>query len=101
MALLTILLVLVLPDYCTTDELQGHMQPLGSHVAPECVKRVTELATPTQFVDQHVHPKQPVIFEGLIKDLDVRKNWANDDYLRSVEVLALYIIYIHPHTVSV
>ena len=95
MALLSILLVLhlVLRSYCTTDEkkdeLPGHMRPLGSHMPPEYVKRVTELATPTQFVDQNLHPKQPVVFEGVIKDLDVRKNWANDDYLRSVEVIAL------------
>ena len=96
MALLTVLLVLVLPSYCTTDEnkdeLPGHMQPLGSHMPPEYVKRVTELATPTQFVDQNVHPKQPVVFEGLIKDLDVRKNWASDDYLRFVKVSFVYYI---------
>lgn len=60
------------------------MLPLGSHMPPEMVKRVTESLTPSQFVDQYLLPKQPVVFEGLMKDLDVRKNWADDNYLRSV-----------------
>jgi hypothetical protein len=63
--------------------LPGHMQPLGSHVTPEYVKRVWgEILRGSEFVEQYVHPKQPVIFEGLIKNLTVRKNWANDNYLR-------------------
>ena len=66
------------------EELPGHMQPLGAHMPPEYVKRLSEVPTPSQFVEQYVRPKQPVIFEGLIKDLEVRKNWANDDYLRFV-----------------
>ena len=65
------------------EELPGHMQPLGSHVTPEYVKRVWgEILRGSEFVEQYVHPKQPVIFEGLIKNLTVRKNWANDNYLR-------------------
>ena len=66
-------------------DLPGHMQPLGSHMPPEYVKRVSGLPTPTQFVEQYLHTKQPVIFEGLIKDLDVRKKWADDNYLRFVK----------------
>ena len=64
------------------EDLPGHLQPLGSHMPPEYVKRVSDVPTPSQFVEQYVRPKQPVIFEGLIKDLEVRKNWADDDYLR-------------------
>ena len=64
------------------EDLPGHLQPLGSHMPPEYVKRVSDVPTPSQFVEQYVRPKQPVIFEGLIKDLQVRKNWAKDDYLR-------------------
>ena len=64
------------------EDLPGHMQPLGSHIPPEYVKRLSDVPTPSQFAEQYVRPKQPVIFEGLIKDLDVRKNWASDDYLR-------------------
>ena len=65
------------------EGLPGHMQPLGSHVTPEYVKRVWgEVLRGSEFVEQYVHPKQPVIFEGLIKNLTVRKNWANDNYLR-------------------
>ena len=63
--------------------LPGHMQPLGSHMSPEYVKRVSEILRGSEFVEQYVQPKQPVIFEGLIKDLRVRKNWASDNYLRS------------------
>ena len=54
--------------------LPGHMQPLGSHVTPEYVKRVWgEILRGSEFVEQYVHPKQPVIFEGLIRNLTVRK----------------------------
>ena len=68
------------------EGLPGHMQPLGSHLMPEYVKRVWgEILRGSEFVEQYVHPKQPVIFEGLIKDLTVRKNWANDNYLRCGE----------------
>ena len=85
-------ILLVLPCLCLTeeeeeregDELPGHMQPLGAHMPPEYITRVSSYPTPSQFVEQYIQPKQPVIFEGLMKDLDVRKNWANDDYLRSV-----------------
>lgn len=64
--------------------LPGHMQPLGSHMSPEFVKRVSDVLRASEFVEQYVQPKQPVIFEGLIRDLRVRKNWADDDFLRSV-----------------
>ena len=67
------------------EDLPGHMQPLGSHMPPEYVKRVSDFPTPSQFVEQYLHTKQPVVFEGLIKDLDVRKKWADDNYLRSVK----------------
>ena len=50
------------------EGLPGHMQPLGSHVTPEYVKRILgEILRGSEFVEQYVHPKQPVIFEGLIK----------------------------------
>ena len=89
-------ILLLLTSQCWSDAkeeregggegLPGHMQPLGSHVTPEYVKRVSEVPRGSEFVEQYVHPKQPVIFEGLIKELHVRKNWANDNYLRSGEI---------------
>ena len=79
-------ILLLLTSQCWSDAeeeregegLPGHMQPLGSHVTPEYVKRVSDIPTGSEFVEQYVHPKQPVIFEGLIKDLHVRKNWARN-----------------------
>ena len=77
------------------EGLPGHMQPLGSHVMPEYVKRVWgEILRGSEFVEQYVHPKQPVIFEGLIKDLQVRKNWASDKCLRCGYGRTKYLIMI-------
>ena len=92
-AALAVFFALGPPSRCSTDvdpgdgehDLPGHMQPLGSHMPPEYVKRLSEIPSPSQFVEQYLHPKQPVVFEGLVKDLDVRRNWASDDYLRCVE----------------
>ena len=85
-------ILLLFTSQCWSDEKEqrregerfpGHMQPLGSHMTPEYVKRVLgEILRGSEFVEQYVHPKQPVIFEGFIKNLIVRKNWANDNYLR-------------------
>ena len=77
------------------EGLPGHMQPLGSHMTPEYVKRVWgKILRGSEFVEQYVHPKQPVIFEGLIKDLQVRKNWASDKYLRCGYGRTKYLIMI-------
>ena len=47
------------------EDLPGHMQPLGSHMSPEYVKRLTEVPTPSKFVEQYVRPKQ----QSYLKDL--------------------------------
>ncbi len=60
----------------------GHMQPLGSHMEPKPVLRINHLLTPQEFQEKYVKPKKPVIFEGLMRNMDVIKNWQSDDYLR-------------------
>ncbi len=40
------------------------------------------MPTPREFQEKYVGPKKPVIFEGLMSDLDVIKNWQSDNYLR-------------------
>lgn len=74
------------PKQTSSDELSGHMQPLGSHMLPEYVKRLSDFVTPSDFVEQYVRPKQPVVFEGLLKNLEVREKWADDNYLRCLSI---------------
>ena len=57
------------------------MQPLGSHVTPEDIKGGGGDLRGSEFVEQYVHPKQPVIFKDLTKDLTVRKKTGHDNYL--------------------
>ena len=77
------------PICCTEEEkkvpssnLPGHMQPLGSHMEPELVRRLDHMIPPPEFYEDYVVPKRPVIFEGLLSQTDVLKNWQSDDYLR-------------------
>jgi len=66
-----------------SNEIPGHMQPLGSHMEPRLVvKRIQHIPTPQEFNDEYVRNSQPVIFEGLMREQEVIKNWQNDDYLR-------------------
>jgi len=36
-----------------------------------------------------VQKSKPVIFEGLVVEQEVFKNWQNDDYLRYVQYIAI------------
>ena len=63
------------------DSPPGHMQPLGSHMEPKTVTRISHMPTPQEF-QRFVALKQPVIFEGLMSNQQVIKNWQSDDYLR-------------------
>lgn len=64
------------------SSLPGHMQPLGSHMEPELVRRLDHIITPQEFYEDFVLPKKPVVFEGLMSNTDVVKNWQSDEYLR-------------------
>ncbi len=64
--------------------LPGHMQPLGSHRDPEPVRRIDHMPSPTEFYEDFMKPKVPVIFEGLLLEEEVLHNWQSDDYLRYV-----------------
>ena len=64
------------------DSPPGHMQPLGSHMEPKPVTRINYMPTPQEFNQKFVSRKQPVIFEGLMSNQEVIKNWQNDKYLR-------------------
>ncbi len=65
-----------------SSPLPGHMQPLGSHMEPKQIAKINYMLTPREFQEKFVKPKKPVVFEGLMSDLDVIKNWQSDDYLR-------------------
>ncbi len=64
--------------------LPGHMQPLGSHMEPEPVRRLDYMPSPQEFFEDFVRPKVPVVFEGLLLQQEVFRNWQSDDYLRYV-----------------
>lgn len=60
----------------------GHHLPLGSHVAPITVKRLTYLPSPTEFYQNFVEKRLPVVMEGAMTASKVFNNWQSDDYLR-------------------
>ena len=64
------------------DSPPGYMQPLGSHMKPKPVTRINYMPTPQEFNKKFVSRKQPVIFEGLMSNQEVIKNWQSDEYLR-------------------
>ena len=72
------------------DSPPGHMQPLGSHMEPKPVTRISHMPTPQEF-HKFVALKRPVIFEGLMSNQQVIKNWQSDDYLR-YDILSVSLI---------
>ncbi len=66
------------------EGLPGHMQPLGSHMDPEPVRRVSHLPTPREFYEGYVATKTPLVIEGALKGSPVWKNWQDDGYIRSI-----------------
>ena len=81
----TVVLLLQLLQ-CVLGEtaLPGHLKPLGSHMSPGQVRRVSHLPSPTEFNEGYVVPKTPLIIEGALKNSAVWRNWQDDQYLRSV-----------------
>ena len=84
--LLSLSLALLLSLCCSggEDTPPGHMQPLGSHMEPELVRRIDHMPSPQEFYEEFVRPKVPVVLEGLMAKQEVIKNWQSDDYLRCV-----------------
>lgn len=79
--LLTIQSRLCVPD-TGQEDLPGHLQPLGAHMPPEQVRRLSHLPSPREFHEDYVVPKTPVIFEGALKNSPVWRNWQDDNYIR-------------------
>lgn len=71
----------------TEGALPGHMQPLGSHMSPGQVRRVSHLPSPREFSEGYVAPKTPLIIEGALKNSAVWRDWQDDQYLRSVVMI--------------
>lgn len=63
-------------------ELPGHLQPLGSHMDPELVRRTGHLPSPLEFYENYVAPQTPLIIEGALKGSTVWKDWQSDQYIR-------------------
>lgn len=88
MLLLSVLCLSVWISVCSATEksetvvdLPGHLKPLGSHMEPKLVARINHMPTPQEFHEQYVG-KKAVVFEGLMKNQQVIKNWQDDEYLR-------------------
>ena len=65
------------------SSIPGHMQPLGSHREPELVQRLSVPPSPLQFAE-YVSAKRPVVFDQLMTNTEVLKNWRSDSYLKYV-----------------
>lgn len=60
----------------------GHLQPLGSHRAPEgVIKSIQDVPSPQTFYNDHILTGQPVIFKGAAKLCPGFNLWT-DTYLR-------------------
>ena len=64
------------------EELPGHMMPLGSHRAPEMVRRISHLPSPLEFHENYVLPKIPVVIEGALNNSATWRKWQDDQYIR-------------------
>lgn len=82
LVLLVDLLLVVSAAELTGEELPGHLKPLGSHMPPEQVRRISYLPTPMEFHQGFVASRTPVIMEGALKNSAVWKLWQDDEYLR-------------------
>ena len=64
------------------NPLHGHLQPLGSQIAPVGdVLTLAEVPSPQEFFDEFVKPGKPVLFKGAAIPTPAYKSWS-DDYLR-------------------
>ncbi len=59
----------------------GHLQPLGSHVAPKTIEESDTFPDPLTFHYSYVRKNTPVKLNGLLKTTDVLTNWQSDEYL--------------------
>ena len=62
----------------------GHLQPLGSHMAPEgqiTTVSVDNIPPPEVFFQNHVLPGKPLLFRGAAKQMPAYSLWT-DEYLR-------------------
>ena len=85
-------------NLAVSDDLPGHMKPLGSHLPPLEIETLDSPPDPLTFYS-YVKQNLPVKLKGLLKDNEVLKNWENDDYLKYVLInyfgdhSATFIIY--------
>lgn len=59
----------------------GHMQPLGSHMAPLEVEVRDSVPDPIEFFNNYVKLSKPVLFKGAAKKFKSFETWKNDDHL--------------------
>ena len=74
------------PEDTGQEDLPGHLQPLGAHMPPEQVRRLSHLPSPREFQEKFVAPKTPVIFDGAMRNSPTCVNWQDDEYIRYVHI---------------
>ena len=60
---------------------KGHLEPLGSHRAPDAIEERYDIPTPLEFWSKYVKVSKPVVLRGAAKQSKGYKLWT-DDYLR-------------------
>ena len=60
---------------------KGHLEPLGSHRAPDAIEERHDIPTPLEFWSNYVKISKPVVFRGAAKHSKAYKLWT-DEYLK-------------------
>lgn len=60
---------------------KGHLEPLGSHRAPDAIEERDDIPTALEFWNNYVKISKPVVFRGAAKHSKAYKLWT-DEYLK-------------------
>lgn len=74
--------LLISSCFCESNDPPGHLQPLGSHVAPMEIEVRSDEIDPKEFFEKYVIQSKPVLMKGAAKRFPSYENWRNDTYLK-------------------
>ena len=80
-----LIVVLIFGSKCfcvNSNDPPGHLQPLGSHMAPMEIDVHCNQLGPIEFYEKYVIPGKPVLLKGAAKTFPSYDNWRNDEYLK-------------------
>lgn len=77
-----LLLQLLISSNSGDENLNGHLKPLGSQIAPiGDVLAIDEVPSPEEFFYKYVQPGKPVLFKGAALNSPAYEKWT-DEYMR-------------------